>query len=354
MKYKYVQLVAYHAPTLKLIDTLPESSKPTLQVVKNLTAHGDKISGKAAEQAADAQNRVQRLLDVFNWAVESIPYDKLGYKQEPDPLRTNQTETLKVFIVPEFYFRSTADGYSWNTLTNILECLKQSFGDWRFDDWLIVPGTICSHQDAEKSDKGAFFNTASVIRGGRTGSMTFVHKKVRSNIDGVPDELIDGARDPKFLPILGSWKEQKERLFEFDGITFGLDVCLDHSLKALKNTAINWPDNENGVSAPAIDVHLITSCGMSIKTESVAARAGGCVMLCDGHPRVIEYGIRSGVKPVSVAGTKVTPATLGAASAEEWKKNVPDACAIPKPSGVDDKDWVTQEVVVYKPIQLFT
>src|SRR5262245_33039639 len=197
MKYKYVQLVAYHAPTLELINNLPKSSEPTLSAVKALTApyekakDNDKSFEPVYKQAADAQNRVQRLLDVFNWAVESIPYDKLGYKQKPDQHSADQTETLKVFIAPEFYFRSTADGYSWNTLTNILGCLKQSFGDWRFDDWLIVPGTICSHQDPEKSDKGTFFNTASVIRGGRNSSMTYVHKQVRSGIDGVPGKLVD-------------------------------------------------------------------------------------------------------------------------------------------------------------------
>ncbi len=344
MKYEYVQLVAYQAPTLNLTDQpLPQSSKPTHKAVLNL-------------ENDDARNRVQRLLDVLHWAVETIPYNLLGYKKEPVPLLPDQTKTLKVFMAPEFYFRAAPEGYSWNTLTNILECLKLVFVDWRFDDWLIVPGTICSHQDPHPRSVGAnegkrvFFNTASAIKGGGNGSMTYVHKEHMSGMDGAPSDMVDGVDDVKFNAILGSWKEQKERRFNIDGLTFGLDVCLDHSIKALKRVVLNWPKQEEA-PAPDIDVHLITSCGMQVKHDGVAARAGGCVLLCDGAPNQSPSWQQSAVYQVDGAGTASLDqkATLRQIP-EVWRRPVPAACAIPKPKSA--RAWFDQEVVVYEAVKL--
>src|SRR5687768_9741944 len=106
MKYQYIQFVAYQTPTLDLTDPLPLSSTPTLSPVKSLTTDApDPLL------AADAQNRVQRMINVLHWAVETIPHNLIGYRKEPDPLSPDQTNTLKVFIAPEFYFRPTPDGY---------------------------------------------------------------------------------------------------------------------------------------------------------------------------------------------------------------------------------------------------
>jgi hypothetical protein len=344
MDYKFVQLIAYQAPTLDLTAPLPKSSEPTHKAVLSL-------------KNDDAQIRVQRLLDVLNWAVETIPHDKIDSPKNPDPLSNNQSQTLKVFMAPEFYFRATADGYTWNTLTNILECLKLAFSDWRLDHWLIVPGTICTHQDPHPDSVGTeegkrtFFNTASVIKGGSKGSMTYVHKERRSDIDGVPPSLSDGTQDPKFKPLLGSWEEQKQRIFNVDGITFGLDVCLEHLTQALKRTVVDWPNKEKG-SAPNIDVHLVTSCGMDVKHESVAARTGGCVLLCDGKPNTSPPWKRSAAYEVTKQETTdlTKTATLSDVLPIVWQQDVPSACAITQP--VSAASWFKQEVVVYKAIKL--
>ena len=65
-------------------------------------------------------------------------------------------------------------------------------------------------------------------------------------------------------------------IFEFEGITFGLDICLDHSRQRLLNYLSKYPGNN-------VDVQLITSCGMSIRENAVIAKQGSPVFNCDGE-----------------------------------------------------------------------
>jgi hypothetical protein len=57
-----------------------------------------------------------------------------------------------------------------------------------------------------------------------------------------------------------------------DGITFGLEVCLDHAKEKLARSK----------DLPAIDIQLVPSCGMSIEGGSTVARLGGYIFNCDG------------------------------------------------------------------------
>ena len=371
MAYQYVQLVAYEAPTKALMGMLPKPSEPWDQPgwrtkwTELLRKLGD---GKEhdKEENYDAQNRIHRFLSVLNWAVESIPHDQIDRPAVSHPLQ--QSKTLKVFMAPEFYFRPTDTGYSRDTLFNILECLKLcTHDDWRLNDWLIVPGTICSHQVPQPNSayanegKPTFLNTACIIEGGINGGMTYVHKLGKSDQDRVP--ISDATEDPNFKYLLGSWEEQKKRLFTFGGITFGLEVCLDHEKRALKETLINWRKKEHN-DAPPVDVHLITSCGLDIRQENYAARVGGCVLWCDGlgdgtpsepHSAAIELEVLDPEKvrnpfetlPLVDPTFKVEPRKLS----ERSRGKVPNQFHIEGHEST--KYWFAPEVVVYEPVELF-
>jgi hypothetical protein len=355
MKYQYVQLIAYRTPTLNWTGFLPAPSQILHEKVRNLTNYlqePKKVADEAQKMADDAQNRVHRMLDVLHWAVSSIPGNVMGHMegQSPNPLATVKTSTLKVFIAPEFYFRPTQEGYSWNTMLNILECLKASLTDLRFDDWLIVPGTIFSNQ-LPKTDPGVFFNTASIIKGGTNSSITFVHKEHKSGLDKAPINFAEGTLDPRFTPIVGTWAEQKERLFNFEDITFGLDVCLDHANKALKRTIIQWPQNENGAPAPNVDVHIVTSCGIQVETDRVAARTGGCVLLCDGVTNPDPW-LGTAVYKVEGQGTGgLDQQALLTRKSEVWREAIPENLTLKRHTSATN--WFEPEVVVYEPVKLF-
>jgi hypothetical protein len=54
---------------------------------------------------------------------------------------TAETETLKVFMAPEFYFRGSQGAYDMATIAKILPMLREKTREARFKDWLFVLGT---------------------------------------------------------------------------------------------------------------------------------------------------------------------------------------------------------------------
>lgn len=65
-------------------------------------------------------------------------------------------------------------------------------------------------------------------------------------------------------------------IFDYKGIWFGIDICLDHSRQRLVNQLRKYPDN-------FVDVQIITSCGMEIRENAVTAKHGKWVFNCDGE-----------------------------------------------------------------------
>lgn len=63
-------------------------------------------------------------------------------------------------------------------------------------------------------------------------------------------------------------------------LNVGVEICLDHSDRRLRKSAMRspWPTAGDGV-----DLHLVPSCGMQLHAPSVAARAGGWAFNCDGQ-----------------------------------------------------------------------
>lgn len=319
--YTHIQLIAYEVPTL--------------QVVAPGTAPAA-VARLPVPQLADADSlaRVRRLAGVVNFAADRL-----------HTAGGDAATTLKIFMAPEFYFRppNTENAYSFNQMTNIMDALRNLFVHADFADWLFVPGSIFSSQpaDAKSVDQPggqrAYFNTACMVKGGAADApFNFVHKRLVSSIDGAPPNEA-ALHNPHFQPLLMAWAERKNNVWRCDNRTFGIEVCLDHydsqSCRVLKTVLSDWQANENQ-AAPAVDVHLLTSCGMEFNDRSSAARANGYLLGVDGHPALRSYNGHSQVGRVTaqnIAGN-ATRSPTNAAGADmntpAWSEDVPQALRV--------------------------
>ena len=126
------------------------------------------------------------------------------------------------------------------------------------------------------------------------------------------------ANDPKYgegkVPFLKFWTKKKYKevvefdplgIFKIGNISFAVEVCLDHSYQSAKvailrlNQDILEPFLEKilpkasidvvKAAKTGVDVHLVPSCGMSIKKKAVVAKENGYVFNCDGLNGKIQF-----------------------------------------------------------------
>ncbi|MCA9651955.1 MAG: carboxypeptidase regulatory-like domain-containing protein [Myxococcales bacterium] len=110
-------------------------------------------------------------------------------------------------------------------------------------------------------------------------------------------------------------------VFTMHGITFGLEVCLDHSQRRLAE----YYDEHAIAGEPEVQVHLIPSCGMSI--ENPCCVDDGLVFNVDaGHQMAWCYGEPDALEP-------------------KWQD------AAPMPTGISRADYFSSdgEISVYEP-----
>ena len=68
-------------------------------------------------------------------------------------------------------------------------------------------------------------------------------------------------------------------IFTIDGITFAVEICLDHRRQRLFK--VRQQDEQSAKAN--IDVQLVISCGMQLQQPSIVARKGASVFNCDGQ-----------------------------------------------------------------------
>ncbi len=104
-----------------------------------------------------------------------------------------------------------------------------------------------------------------------------MQKKLISNLDfeklgGDNVKLFGGTFEASEPAIGGANERMGGGVFTMDGITFGMEICLDHLSKRL----VNAPDARN------ISIQLIPAAGMDIKSDSVACMPNGLLFNVDG------------------------------------------------------------------------
>jgi hypothetical protein len=257
------------------------------------------------------------------------------------------SNVLKIFMAPEFYFRGRNGAYDFADVTGqmgrkkergiekvaaksgIVEIMEEEMDDPIYKDWLFVLGTaiaatkitrtvcatqanhklqfvvdkatgkstpVCqtdhSHKIIEVTDGAQIDNIAFVWKEGQVHTVSkelvshvdFVKNPNEKNVVTVRKEELSvlrhdiGGDSPYKTASSVPSKFQDERMggsiFTIDGVTFGLEVCLDHAASTRSKSAgrLNHAGN--------IQVQLIPSAGMDI--NSLRTVAGGVVFNVDG------------------------------------------------------------------------
>ncbi|MEH0018047.1 MAG: hypothetical protein V6Z89_00270 [Desulfobacter sp.] len=240
---------------------------------------------------------------------------KIMFKAIDTAYKTGQCDmsssTLKIFMAPEFFFRGILGAYSMDDAQTIIEGLRQKIKSGPYRHWIFVFGTtVAFSRGAGKHTKKEVYNFSVVQKGnGRIADSRVVMKEFKSGIDFIGDRVRfdnpDWIRPGKTIGLTdsdvkhlapvsgpGSGKERQRRsydgngIFELDGITFGMEVCLDHLESRLRKSPQNLGEN-------MIQIQLIPSAGMEIKDQSIVAMKNGLVFNCDGS-----YGL-PGKTPVN-------------------------------------------------------
>lgn len=247
---------------------------------------------------------------------------------------SQEEDTLKVFVAPEFLYRGAAGAYLFDLLNGWRGTAAPDFGklpapydrDWgglfgelralaadeKFKDWVFVFGTAvgaafrCSggmtivNPDRSTEYPVSGWNLSLIQCGGNTAEQReacyFTQKHLKSGIDFIgfnmshpgphvftdestghttaPDKVIlDRLMLENPLP-----SEVGGALFRFpqirnsDGemIQFGLEICLDHIQTELPPGSGTGVTGRLAINKEAVNIQLVPSCGMSLYESSLA------------------------------------------------------------------------------------
>jgi hypothetical protein len=263
-------------------------------------------------------------------------------------------KTLKVFMMPEFFFRGTTGAYSMDSVQAVVTGLRKLVRDAAYADWLFVFGTIVGCSRPAAQDLGWYqwfqnlfgnhpvsdiYNFSLIQRGGADASSDSSHvvmKELSAQNDFIRDDrLLQGkplvpadmlvTSKIRVLPAGAAGQGKENQVFNFDGrgifdcagIRFGMEICLDHRAKRLVGSPQLPGDKQ-------VQVQLVSSCGMYQQDAALILGESGLAFCCDGNgfgatatrPRAtpvvtllpVEYPVSA--DPLSSAGHQVPVAQL--------------------------------------------
>lgn len=324
MPYTHFRYIAYQVPTVArdmMGEAMYNIPPGEASIVAPESALTPILQGNVAGLGNDAERRVERLIGAMLAAQDRIRSEKL----------LDDAMTLKIFMAPEFYFRPADDfvSYTYDQYRAIKDVLRTTIkGDERFNHWLVIPGTIMWKWGWDKSSlkrpnipgvkENVYFNSAiyvsranATLKPSTDKPSKVIEKAYASGMDGIPTGGHKhgnvSAVDPSGKATDDTWKtfnesgckewwpkyqtpsKRAKHIFTTGGITFGLDICLEHSYdvdpKTGKVTDIrivkhvvseNYPKNN-------IQLHLLTAGGMPVREKSVAANPRGYILRTDGY-----------------------------------------------------------------------
>ncbi len=244
----------------------------------------------------------------------------------------NDSNCLKIFMAPEFFFRDANGAYPIEAVSSIMETLREQTNEMHFKDWLFIFGTAIAY--LTNVDSKEVFNIA-MVQSGWTKSVDFppaliVYKEYVSHMDFIRDKAnkwgknrraligreswwsfllgrdrdmsllrpTEGSRDleSKKINKVGKGKEKTKSglggqgYFEMKGVHFGLEICLDHFKSRLRASP-----PEKGDFYPQI--HLIPSGGASIQEESIACGNKGIIFNVDARHTALNCNKGTFVEP---------------------------------------------------------
>ncbi len=287
--YSHIQHIAFEAPTFEANTYGNASYTSKLKTNINLPY--------AQNLSTDVKNRILTVVHLVQTAQQAL------IKNGADA-----ATCLKVFTIPEFFFRpakaeaSCLDrSYSENTKNAIVKNLRSMLGRPDYKDWLFVLGSIIWTVKLNKmeglnptlanvgdTDKGVR-NTCIMMKGGSTDAPIQLFDKVHlSAINEISEAAWSGTHfnalqaRPKISAFFESYNSRKNCLFKFDNLTICAEICLDHhhQLKVAQKTLVEMALLGQKEKA---HIHFVIACGMPIEQESISCKQDGYLIRNDGH-----------------------------------------------------------------------
>ncbi len=293
--------------------------------------------------------------------------------------------TLKVFMAPEFYFRpTTANGtggpaYNYVEYRQIKAALKVLSNEWRFRNWLIIPGTIMwtgtgAIGKRTPTPANVYFNSCQYVKVGFWSTQTHVLEKEQdSQIDGLPVGPLHPGNQSQFTALPGYYQtlaKRRKHVIEHYGTQCGVEICLEHGLELLKNVLSDGSNWRTGCLRPSrknISLQLLTAGGMDIDDANVAVRNNGYILRNDGYGtdtviqpqveirRVTGYVVDPTV-PIPVVttyGSIPSSAQYAAPIGVTQTVNLPGPNrTVPAPAGADLNFYFQQSLIIYNRVAL--
>ena len=222
-----------------------------------------------------------------------------------NPEIDHRDDVLKIFAMPEFFWRGPFGAYTHEQIESVVlrvfDAIREDVSDQAFTHYLFILGTVIAinpHKDetAGKSlgntvQNAEYGNFCPVYKGGPTHRHKFlITKKYISTVDFLNRTTLPNPRNfdvteykhKDFSDRFNSLMKMREveivsdNVIHMDGLTIGIEVCLDHRMGALWDNLQKYHDSE------LVDVLVITSAGMAIERGPNPVMPGGAVYLCDG------------------------------------------------------------------------
>jgi hypothetical protein len=279
--YTNVQLIAYEVPTAPALPA-GDCSLDDNKLIEEVK--GDKMfTSSLGSLGKDANARVCRMLAVMDLAFRS------------NAPRTN-SDTLKIFMAPEFYFRPTGNeksrSYAASDMVAAQQLFRTVFSQAKLAHWVFVAGSIVWNMKGkvalssglsggvseeyfraleELADNDTVYNTVIVGIGAKGVQL---YDKVNYSI---ADQI-----DQKWRPLKDyCLQSPSQNLLKAGELLIGLEVCYDHECGQLK-TNYDAFKATYGDDPPDLDLQLLTACGMQIQPRKVVAGAKRLVLRVDG------------------------------------------------------------------------
>lgn len=298
MAYNNVRFIGY------VIDTAPE-----------LNPDGSKIYAGLPNPQLDLEARCKLMLSAMGTAFEALPHPTASPPSSPPP----SDDTLNVFMAPEFFFRGPSGAYRMEDVQQIITTLQGYTTDPGWGDWVFVFGTILGVSsptlktppyDIDPLARKEVYNFALVQQGGEgaqgDAGAVVVMKELMSGVDFIataptPRGLLLGEVE-HLAPSTTGGPGREQQVVNYDGagvfslagITWGLEVCLDHrdSVRRLQKSPQLPGEN-------LIQLQLVPSCGMGVQAPSVVTQFGGYVFNCDGSGAARHSTLAEQVPPLT-------------------------------------------------------
>jgi hypothetical protein len=290
MPYTNVQFIGYS------IDTAPRDNVDRTETYLGLL--GTRLDPEKAHQglpnpqfARDTQARCELMTRAIHTALANLPQ-----ASPPEAAGT----TLKVFLAPEFFFRGPDGAYPMDDVQVVIATLQHIAADEQWADWVFGFGTILgtsapavgSPPEIDPNAMKEVYNFTLIQKGGVASQgdagARVIMKELMSGIDFIkqdanPGGILLGEIEPLELSEAGGPGREQQSvnydgagIFDLDGITWGVDICLDHLVGRLQRSP-------QVPGASEVQIELVPSCGANINPNNVIAAPGGYVFNVDGH-----------------------------------------------------------------------